>query len=107
VSTPAEDVWNFVLPNGMTAANTMLQMQKLMVEMWRLQGLDVNNPLVVGLTTRVSETIEQSIHTASDGTVTVQRTDTAVVTPPLDGVPGGITLGLEQLALGNGALALV
>ena len=45
-------------------------------EVWKLHGLDIDNPLAVTSTSRTAAVIVQTITDAGGGDVTVQRTDT-------------------------------
>lgn len=45
-------------------------------EVWKLHGLDIENPLAVTSTSRTAAVIVQTITDAGGGDVTVQRTDT-------------------------------
>lgn len=65
-------VWAYVLPNGMTAAATLLQVQAQLLDLYRIHGLSVAEPLAVTITTREAGPVQQTIDDTA-GTVTVTR----------------------------------
>lgn len=69
----AAQIWNYLLPNGMTAGATLVQTHTWLAELRLLHGLDPTAPLVNTLTSRSVGDIEQSIEETGDGTVTVTR----------------------------------
>lgn len=69
----AADVWNYVLSNGLTAEETVVQTHAYVLDLARIHGLVIGVPLVVGQATRQAGVVSQSI-TESSGVVTVTRT---------------------------------
>lgn len=65
VDTTIADIWSYVLPSGLTAAQVLLELHKI-------HGLTAGAPLVVASGTRTAGDISQSI-TDSSGVVTVTR----------------------------------
>lgn len=61
----AADIWAYELAPGVTAGQMLL-------EIWRIHGLDAANPLVVTQTARTTDAIDQTI-TDVAGTITVSR----------------------------------
>ena len=47
----------------------LTDIQEKMIDMWRIHGLDINNPVVVDLTSRVAGPISQSISTVGSGSL--------------------------------------
>lgn len=75
-STPGScdpaDIWGFVLPNGLTAQQTLLQMAQQIDELHRIHGLQIAFPLTTTDSARAAGDISQVV--SDDGsTVTVQR----------------------------------
>jgi hypothetical protein len=68
----ADQVWDYVLSNGMTAGETLDELAVLLRELYRIRGLELGSPLVVAQTSRTVADIVQSI-TELDGVVTVVR----------------------------------
>lgn len=66
-------VWAYVLSNGKTAGQTMVETHAMLSELYRIHGLAAGEPLVVDKTTRTAGDIEQSITQVGD-VVTVTRT---------------------------------
>ncbi|MFM8899147.1 MAG: hypothetical protein ACKOF9_04255 [Burkholderiales bacterium] len=71
VANPA-DVWNYVLANGKTAAQNVLETRQMVDELYRIHGLLVGEPLTVATTQRTAGDIMQLI-SESSGVVTVTR----------------------------------
>jgi len=67
------DVWNFVLTNGKTAQQTLVETHAMLAELYRIHGLAAGEPLVVDKFTRTAGDIEQAITQVGD-VVTVTRT---------------------------------
>lgn len=67
-------VWDFILSNGMTAAESLAQALNDARELHQTHGLQLGNPLTVTPTQRtvVGTTIDQEV-TEVDGVVTVAR----------------------------------
>jgi hypothetical protein len=68
----AAQIWNYVLPNGLTAGATLVAVHAWLNELHMVHGLQSAFPLVVTPTQRTAGTIEQTIATAGDE-VTVTR----------------------------------
>lgn len=68
----AADVWGYVLGNGQTAEETLLQLQLQVLDLYRIHGLKLGEPLAVSTTQRTAGPITQAIAEAS-GTTTVTR----------------------------------
>jgi hypothetical protein len=68
---PAE-IWGFVLPNGKTAAETLVENNEMLLALSKIHGLVIGTPLVVEATQRTAGDIEQTI-SESNGVVTVER----------------------------------
>lgn len=66
------DVWNYVLANGKTAAQNVLETRQMVEELYRIHGLLVGQSLTVGPNQRVAGDITQTISETS-GVVTVTR----------------------------------
>lgn len=73
---PAE-IWNYVLANGKTAAQTLIENNEMLRLLVRIHGLEMGTPLVNTSTSRSAGSIEQTITVegaGNDKTVTVERT---------------------------------
>lgn len=70
--TSAAEIWAYVLPNGMTAADTLVELLELVRELHQIHGLQGGSPLVVTPTQRTAAAIMQSVSDIA-GTVTVTR----------------------------------
>lgn len=71
-SASAAEVWAYVLPNGMPAWETFVELHTFLSELHKVHGLKVGAPLSVTSTARNVSGISQSI-TDSAGVVTVTR----------------------------------
>jgi hypothetical protein len=69
----AAEVWAYVMPNGMTAGEVLMQTNRFVMDLARVHGLLVTVPLVNTQTTRTAGTVVQDIVEAEDGTITVTR----------------------------------
>jgi hypothetical protein len=65
-------VWAFVLPNGKSAGQTLMDLEQMVLALYRIHGLEPGSPLVVTKTSRAAGGIEQSISSTDSGT-TVER----------------------------------
>lgn len=65
-------VWSYVLSNGLTAEETLVQLHAYVRELYQIHGLEAGTPLVITSVSRVAGAIEQSVSEAG-GTVTVER----------------------------------
>lgn len=66
-------VWQYVLPNGKSAQQTLVELHAMLVDLYKIHGLMAGVPLVVDQTSRVAGDIEQAITEVSN-VVTVTRT---------------------------------
>ena len=65
-------VWGYLLPNGLTAAQTLVKMAQQVDELHRIHGLQIDFPLLNSPTGRSAGDIIQT-HTVAGGAVTTQR----------------------------------
>lgn len=68
----AAQIWNYVLSNGLTAGETLVEAHAWINELHLIHGLRLGSPLSVGPLTRDAGVIEQTIE-ESAGTTTVTR----------------------------------
>lgn len=69
----AAQVWNYVLSNGLTAQQNVVQIYTWLNELHLIHGLRLGSPLEVTQTSRAAGAVEQTIAEAgSDVTVTRQ-----------------------------------
>lgn len=66
-------IWAHVLPNGLTAAETVTQIHTMLTALHQIHGLQVGMPLVVTPTSRTAGPVSQTITSTADAT-TVTRT---------------------------------
>lgn len=69
---PAE-VWAYVMPNGQTAEQMMLETHAYVMALARIHGLVIGEPLVVSQTARTAGPITQSLGQNPAGDVVVER----------------------------------
>ena len=72
-SVSVADIWGFRPDGGQTAAEMLLDLRRMVLDLYRVHGLDPASPLVVGLTSRTAGTLAQSV-AEFGGVVTVTRT---------------------------------
>lgn len=72
-SARASDVWNYVLPSGKTAAQTLQETHDFVHALARIHGLVIGEPLRVAQAYRTAGPIQQSFSEAG-GEVVVTRT---------------------------------
>ena len=65
-------IWAHVLPNGLTAAETVTQIHTMLTALHQIHGLQVGMPLVVTPTSRTAGPVSQTIASTADAT-TVTR----------------------------------
>lgn len=68
----AADVWSYVMANGKTAAETVVETHAMLRDLYRIHGLEIGMPLAVGTASRTAGPIEQSVGDSA-GVVTVTR----------------------------------
>jgi len=67
-----EEIWAHVLPNGMSAQDTLVALHAMVIDLYRIHGLQPGTPLVVTPTSRQAGAVEQTVSKVGD-TVTVER----------------------------------
>lgn len=68
----AAQVWNYVLSNGLTAQQNVVQIYAWLNELHLIHGLRAGSPLEVSPTARTAGAVEQEVSEVGD-TVTVTR----------------------------------
>lgn len=71
-SASAAEIWNYVLPNGKTAKQTVVEIHAMLLDLHLVHGLTLGFPLTVTAAARDAGTVSQTIE-ESGGTVTVTR----------------------------------
>lgn len=66
------DVWDYILSNGKTASETLIETHTMLRDLYRIHWLEVGVPLVVAAASRTAGPVEQSVGEAG-GEVTVTR----------------------------------
>jgi hypothetical protein len=66
------EIWGYVLPNGLSAEQTLADIHRYLLDLSRIHGLIASSPLTVSATQRAAGGVVQSI-TDEGGVVTVQR----------------------------------
>lgn len=68
----AAQIWAYVLPNGKSAKQTLVEVHAMLLDLHLVHGLTLGSPLTVTAASRAAGAVAQTIAEAS-GTVTVTR----------------------------------
>jgi threonine aldolase len=66
-------VWQYVLVNGKSAQQTLVELHSMLSDLHKIHGLMTGMPLVVTETARIAGDVEQAITQVDENTVRVER----------------------------------